>query len=385
VTHGMSFDLAIESHDQFCAPFSDLMDNPLGGSFHKGGPLWNRWDYAGPERYHNNGMASDILPDIDSTSVERVSGVNVWLGPQFNHFGHAITDAATRYLACSKIKNVSKFIVGDKMTNNLGVLNKTVHSILSWFDIDTSKVIVANRALHFDTLITFPQAEQRTKIGPSGDYLNDLIEHQFRKIQRSEGFDYGENVFVSRSRLKAHLAGEVFLERALVDSGFRTLHPELLPLEQQLFIYASARRLIFSEGSALHALNLLGNVKSSVIVIVRRPSFEVGKHLIKPRVSQLQYLDPGIRLVHGSNRNGQPAPETGLAIPTFEGLTNCVSRIKGESVKLNYKTFSESVAKDIEDWYLFESQQARFLHPKYKSILLETAQAAGVDIQSFYG
>jgi hypothetical protein len=213
--------------------------------------------------------------------------------------------------------------------------------------------------------------------------LNDLIEHQFKKIHKSENFDYGENVFVSRSRFKAHLAGEIFLERALIECGFRTVYPELLPLEEQLYIYASASRLVFSEGSALHALQLLGSINSTVTVVVRRPNFKSSKHLIEPRVKQLQYLDPGVRLIHGSNRNGQPAPETGLAIPTFEGLTNCVAKIKGESVKLNYKDFSESVESDIKDWLLFESQQERFLHPNYKSILLDTTQAAGVNLQPF--
>jgi hypothetical protein len=267
------------------------------------------------------------------------------------------------------------------MTNNLGVLNKTVHSILNWFDIDTSKVIVANRALHFDTLITFPQAEQRTKIGPSGDYLNNLIDHQFRKINKDKSISHGKKVFVSRSRFKAHLAGEVFLERALMECGFMTVYPELLPLEEQLSTYASATHLVFSEGSALHALNLLGNINSKVTVIVRRPNFEVGKHLINPRVRQLDYLDPGIRLIHGSNRNGQSAPETGLAIPTFEGLTDCVSKIKGESAKLDYRVFSESVEGDIEEWLLFESKQERFLHPNYKLILLETLKSTGVNFQ----
>jgi hypothetical protein len=381
MTTEKNFNLAVESHDQYCAPFTDLMDNPSGGLFHKGGPLWNRWDDVGPERYHNNGKAEDVYPQINRTQIDHIEGVNVWIGPQFNHFGHAVADAATRYLASSRVKNVSRYIVGDKTANSVGVLNRTVDSILQWFDIDTSKIIVANRALHFDTLVTFPQAEQRTGIGPSDEYLNNLSEHQFNKMHKKEYFDYGENVFVSRSRLKAHLAGEAFLERALQGFGFRTVFPELLPLEEQLYIYASASRLVFSEGSALHALTLLGNLNSAVTVVVRRPNFESCKHLVEPRVKQLQYLDPGVRLIHGSNRNGQPAPATGLAIPTFEGFTKCVATIKGESVQLNYKEFSESVESDIEDWLFFESQQERFLHPNYKPILLNTMKLAGVSNQ----
>jgi hypothetical protein len=380
VTDEKSFNLAIESNDQYCAPFSDLMDNSRGGLFHKGGPSWNRWDHAGLERYHNNGKTVDVFPDIDNTTVEHIDGLSVWIGPQFNHFGHAIADAATRYLACSKIKKTTKFIVGDKVTNSLGVLNNTVNSILNWFDIDNSKVVVANRAFHFDTLITFPQAEQRTGIGPSDNYLHDLIEHQFKKIQKTEYLNYGEKVFVSRSRFKSHLAGEVFLEKALTDYGFRIMYPELLPLEEQLYIYASASHLVFSEGSALHALQLLGKIKATVSVVARRPNSKFIKHLIDPRVNQLQYLDPGVRLIHGSNKNGKPAPETGLAIPTFEGLTRCIAQIKGESVHLNSRLFSESVGADIKDWLFFESQQERFLHPNYNSIFLDTVQTAGINI-----
>ena len=380
MTDEKSFNLAIESNDQYCAPFSDLMDNPRGGLFHKGGPLWNRWDHAGPERYHNNGKAVDVFPDIDNTTVEHIDGLSVWIGPQFNHFGHAIADTATRYLACSKVQKANRFIVGDKVTNSLGVLNNKVKSILNWFDIDTSKVVVANKTFHFATLITFPQAEQRTGVGPSGNYLDELIEHQLKKTCSTKYSNYGEKVFVSRSRFKNHLAGEVFLEKALTDYGFRIMYPELLPLEEQLYIYASASHLVFSEGSALHALQLLGKIKATVSVVVRRPNAQLIKHLIDPRVKELQYLDPGVRLIHGSNKNGKPAPETGLAIPTFEGLTNCVAQITGESVHLNSRSFSESVETDIKDWLLFESQQERFLHPNYNSILLDTVQVTGVNI-----
>ena len=53
-------------------------------------------------------------------------------------------------------------------------------------------------------------------------------------------------------------AAEILLEMVLQERGVRVVHPETLPLEEQLSIYLGADALIVAEGSAQHGLELLG-------------------------------------------------------------------------------------------------------------------------------
>jgi capsular polysaccharide biosynthesis protein len=62
-------------------------------------------------------------------------------------------------------------------------------------------------------------------------------------------------VYLSRTRLPGHLRatlGERDLERRLARQGVRVVHPQELPLDEQLRIVSRARVVIGLEGTALH-------------------------------------------------------------------------------------------------------------------------------------
>jgi hypothetical protein len=358
-------------------PFIGIMDTPSGGSFHEGGPIWKDWDNAGRKRYMNNGNTEDDEPALNEKPVVTIEGKSAWLGPQFPHFGHQVADAATRYLATGQDTEVSTYILGDKQFNNQGKIRQTTAAILDWFDIDVSKVRVVSKSVKCQTLVAFPQAEQRNQVGPNSKYIEALTEHQNKKLLNVEGGE-GEKYFVSRAGMPAHIAGESFLEDIFAAHGYKVIRPELLPLMQQLKIYAGAKELVFTEGSALHAMQLLGQVGANIYVINRRPNTKLGKHLFAPRTPSIEYIEADVSLLHGCRLSGDPAPETGLAVPTLSGLQQCLSKIMHSAVFLNASNFEAAVKTDFDLWLAHESKQRRFTHESYLNILSEKLDAAGL-------
>jgi hypothetical protein len=69
--------------------------------------------------------------------------------------------------------------------------------------------------------------------------------------------------------------GETFVEDILTKSGFRIIYPELERIVDLVNAYSNADAIVFSEGSAIHVLELCGKVKAKVLVICRRNTHNV--------------------------------------------------------------------------------------------------------------
>jgi hypothetical protein len=158
-----------------------------------------------------------------------------------------------------------------------------------------------------------------------------------------------------------------------------------MPLLQQLKLYASASELVFTEGSAIHALQLLGRIEADITVINRRPKSVLAEHLIKLRVKSLKYIEVGVNLIYGCRLSGQEAPETGLAIPSQSELFESLANILGEPPKLDRSTLLTAVARDLQTWLAYEATQERFHHERYDPILAQTMKKAqiGIDVSQW--
>lgn len=81
-------------------------------------------------------------------------------------------------------------------------------------------------------------------------------------------------LYVSRSGLassRGQFLQERSLEAALTAEGYRIVHPETLPIEEQINLYLRASRLIFADGSAVHLWSLFGHPDQRAALILRRP------------------------------------------------------------------------------------------------------------------
>jgi hypothetical protein len=82
-------------------------------------------------------------------------------------------------------------------------------------------------------------------------------------------------LYVSRRRLDGRAGGLMFeelIEENLAAEGYAVIHPERLPIAEQVAAYAAVREVVFAEGSALHlAVGFLG-AEDAAAIICRRPA-----------------------------------------------------------------------------------------------------------------
>jgi hypothetical protein len=123
-------------------------------------------------------------------------------------------------------------------------------------------------------------------------------------------------VFISRARLheRGRFAGESYLDDTLAAAGVTVFHPETVDFETQMRLYRRARCLIFSEGSALHGLQLLGHLDADVVVLVRRWWKRLAAAQLRPRAHSLRYVRAVRGMVHGLLPSGGSHTAKGLSI-----------------------------------------------------------------------
>ena len=348
--------------DVLVVPFSDLMDNPRGGHFHRGGPVWPDWERQTWARHrHFNGQLADVEPEAQE-AVGQVSEPTVWIGPLTRHFGHQIADFSSRIVSSVDAWPDAQMLCATHPRFGFDTCEQMpefIWDLMRWFGVNPARLRLLDRPIRFSQLFVAPQAEQRGGPGPEAAYLDRLDEIAWRNGLRSGGGS-GAPLFVSRVSQFGKFAGETYLERALFCAGASVIRPETLPLLNQMHAYWNAGRLIFSEGSAMHGLQLLGRLQKPVDVLVRRPGSKVAMGALQPRTSALTYHEITSVVVHGLRPNGLPAPEIGISIPdeariaaAFEAMDLPI--LKGWSSG----EFQAAVERDLSVWLKREQKSPR--------------------------
>jgi len=75
-----------------------------------------------------------------------------------------------------------------------------------------------------------------------------------------------------------------------VEAGYVAIHPEDHNLQSQIEHYLAAERIIFSEGSAIHLIDILPPLRAEVAVITRRDR-RLGEQSLIDKCAQLYFVD----------------------------------------------------------------------------------------------
>jgi hypothetical protein len=184
--------------------------------------------------------------------------------------------------------------------------------ILDHLGAERGRVLLIGRPTRFRRLYVLPQAERPFGGGPSRRHLRLMDEINALPQTQTRDLDC---VYVSRARLpEGRFAGEAHLDEALAAAGVMVFHPETADLPHQLRLYQRARRLIFSEGSAVHALQLLGHVEADVAVLARRPGNRLAAASLRPRARSLRYLQVVRGLVPGMSPSRRLIRRAGISV-----------------------------------------------------------------------
>ena len=356
-------------------PIQQVLGSPFGRSEHQLGPVWPEWDTQTDIRFKRNNILKDDVPQISDGEIFVYESQPIfWCGPIVDHFGHQIADFITRVMAYRSlgIEGRYAFSAPNNSQYNLNETPNFFKAIIDWLDIKEHLLLI-NRPVLAKSLVVVEQQEQLPNIGPSKKYLeelNKLIASKEIPKRRSN------NVFVSRSsQAKGLIAGESYIEDVLSAHGYEIFKPENFELRAQLEKYLSSQNLVFSEGSALHTLQLLGSNIGKVHVIRRRPNYDMCKNFILPRAESVEYHALG-GLVCGL-RNNEPLLECGITIPSVEKLERFLSTLLGKAIQIDIELLNERIKNDLVKYYQGELESARAKIAGYNSSLLKAIKEAG--------
>ena len=204
---------------------------------------------------------------------ERIKGIWLYAGPIYKHFGHCMAESFHRLwplMANSKLTLNGLLFLGENnecdYTNNQ--LLDYQREVIDHFKMASFELKICTKPFLVDRLLI---ASQASTLGPLSEPCDQYIEilTNYNPLPKKEFCN--KNFYVSRTKLSStsRLIGEKLLEKKLKEFGYQIIYPESISLKQQLEIYASADRLVFCEGSAVHGLEVLGKIKARVDLISR--------------------------------------------------------------------------------------------------------------------
>lgn len=291
-------------------PTDEVLAAPAGALF-RGGPHWPDFNLQTTARHCRGLVATPVDVEPSTRKPEKTIEVGVWCGPIVTHFGHMIADFGMRIAQSAYLHpDLPLVFSGPPSSRKEFNLPGFVSSILKALGADPSRVIVVTEPIMVRRLLVYPQAERMNGGGPTATHLH-LMDYVRKDCPSSSLIN---TIYVSRSRyLAGGIAGEWYINRAMNDAGVFVLAPELVPLQLQLQLLGSAKRIIFSEGSAVHTLQLLGTVDADITVICRRPNARIAEASLLPRARSVEYIDCVRRNIFGLRPSGHKHESRGIS------------------------------------------------------------------------
>ena len=342
--------LAKEYNNIIITPYSELLDKPSGLSTHRGGPIWPDWDHS-IMRHKRQDKYEDEIPILTTSDsyIETIDRPMYWCGPIVTHYGHMVAEFSSR-IAMYNVENSDfLFCFAVHPRDNINSIEQApifFQEMLKWFRIPKERIFIVNKPIKAKTLVAVPEQEQLNE-KPTEKLLNRL---DF--LTKLNGFDFKNkkgSYYVSKAGFpRGKIAGESYLEHIFGLSGIKIIRPESLSLNEQLRIYTSAKNLYFSEGSALHTLQLTGRKIENIFVLNRRENAITAKKSIEARARKVIYVNIGMSL-DGITKNGSRAQYYGITIPYKERLFD----LFGNKINMSYfsdELFLSCIKEDIRIW-----------------------------------
>ncbi|GJD50460.1 hypothetical protein OPKNFCMD_3199 [Methylobacterium crusticola] len=217
------------------------------------------------------------VPAAPGAAPEAVPGPVIYGGPLFEHYGHAVAESIHRLWPRLAGPDLARVPVAFHPTPRRGgfltvpAMPGWMRQIFDYLGLPPGEIVLIDRPLRFDLLLVPDQAKGQTFAARDPGYV-DLFP---RPLGAAAGpASGGDRLDVYVSRRHYHHAGsylgEALVEEILARAGFVIVHPEAEPLSEVIALFRRADALVFSEGSALHTLELCGRIQAPVLVVARR-------------------------------------------------------------------------------------------------------------------
>lgn len=344
---------------------------------YRGGPIWPAFAFQFRAR-HCRGLIPhpyDSKPVFEGEPSRHIES-GIWCGPVSGHFGHMIADFGMR------IAEASHHFADVPLVFSIGPDTAAppppfFQAILNQLQVPESRVQLIREPTRFGTLHVPAQAERHFGRGPSSAHLElmDGITASHGPIRQDI-----DHLFVSRSHIPdGRFAAEPYLDDVLERAGATILHPEAHDLATQLAYYRRAKTIVFSEGSAIHALQLLGRLQANVVILVRRPGTRLAKRVLTPRVRNLAYWDLTSGFIYSRSVFGKRQVNRALSLIDESRF---LARFRAVGLDIadlwDSATYRAQRDADIKSWIAYMRQ--RCLHPAAPETIRHCLRRAGIAI-----
>jgi hypothetical protein len=236
------------------------------------------------------------------------SGTYVYLGPIHRHFGHFVTESMTRiwYSLLASTPNLEVVVlpevdsVEERENFSFDKLSAWQQDILRYFGIERLHFVRSTSI--FESLIVPQQGGILFSQFHSETYLDILTAHSDKALGKTRT---ASKVFYLRPDDVPHgkVAGQEYIGKFLSECGYLSVYPELLSGTEQIRLAASASKVISSQGSALHAFNLLGRCEADVLVLQRSTASVMSGFIntVEPYVGSVTIHEPALNVPGGVN------------------------------------------------------------------------------------
>jgi hypothetical protein len=202
-------------------------------------------------------------------------------GYLFAHYGHFVAESLHRLwpvIADQRFAAMPIVFAVSSMHGGTAALEPFMHDLFAYLRIDAARVKLISESLLIRRLHVPGQARWLGR-APAPGY--DALFRPFGPLPSANG---PRHVYVSRSRhlFSGGYVGELLVEEILSAAGVTIIVPENYPAADLISIYRGAENIAFSEGSAIHLLEISGGIAAHVLVIGRRDREFTEERFVRP-------------------------------------------------------------------------------------------------------
>lgn len=191
--------------------------------------------------------------------VEHLSGTYIYGGCLFGHFGHFIWESLSRLYTIRQCKNYPILFISpnDRIFNVQKMLFKSIGV--------NNEIFLVKASTSVESLI----------YSSPGSTLNPVFISD-KQIDSLKYFDFAENtskekIWLSRSKLEyGKVTNEPAIEKELIKAGYDIIHPQTLPLREQVRLVGTSDIIAGFDGSQFFSLLFSKEIYGKFFVFNRR-------------------------------------------------------------------------------------------------------------------
>lgn len=348
--------------DALILPFQHPQVAPPPQGFRGGLVLPNdpAWD---PLRHTRYGKPVDAAYE-PATSPEPLQGRFVYAGGIYHHFGHILSEFVHRIVPSQPLDQNQHWLLvyTPKHPNTrLSLFAQHVQEIYGFLGVTDENSFIVTQPVQVEELLV---SESGSDFGrtPKPGYLQMLKEYSHRRLaDRFAGTKRWSRVYVSRAAyIDGGFLGERHIETLFESAGFMVFRPEEHPFDVQMDVYRCASLLVFSEGSACHGLELLGDGLGEMVLLNRRKDHQgVFRAVLASRARRFHSLNDNFDLgTMVQSASGTPYGARGVSLFNLPALGELMQQIGHPLPPLRINDYLAAAEADL---LAYDAAAVRFM------------------------